>query len=122
MSLGTLYVNHGIRTVAVAALVRHFKLDVKIVDPATCSEFPKMFPLAKFPAFIGPKGVKLTEVIAIAVYCMYYLIVTRIAAFGGFSIPLSQLSVCGHISIMMRSLFILNSYPCLNRSCRDFIL
>lgn len=71
MSQGTLYANTRIRAVIPTALVKHFNLDVKIVDPAQCSEFANIFPLGKVPTFVGPKGVKLTEVIAISVYCMY---------------------------------------------------
>lgn len=71
MSQGTLFADSKIRGVIPTALVKHFKLDVEIVDPASSAAYKKHFPLAKVPAFIGPKGVKLTEVIAISVYCMY---------------------------------------------------
>lgn len=71
MSQGTLYANERVRALIPVALIKHFKLDVKIVDPASCKTYSKLFPLGKVPAFVGPKGVKLTEVIAISVYCMY---------------------------------------------------
>lgn len=74
MSQGTLYANERVRAIIPAALIKHFNLDVKIVDPASCSNYSKFFPLGKVPAFVGPKGVKLTEVIAISVYCMYTLL------------------------------------------------
>lgn len=51
-------------------MVKHFNLDVKIVDPASSDVFKKTFSLGKVPAFVGPKGVKLTEVIAISVYLL----------------------------------------------------
>lgn len=71
MSQGTLYADRRIRTVAVTAIVKHFNLDVKIVAPADDkATFDKYFPVGKVPAFVGPKGLKLTESIAIAIYCM----------------------------------------------------
>ncbi|KAM9939405.1 hypothetical protein OXX80_001115 [Metschnikowia pulcherrima] len=70
MSQGTLFADSKIRGVIPTALVKHFKLDVEIVDPASSAVYKKHFPLAKVPAFIGPKGVKLTEVIAISVYLL----------------------------------------------------
>lgn len=70
MSQGTLYADSRIRSVITSAVVKHFNLDVKVVDPASSAEYKRDFPLAKVPAFVGPKGVKLTEAIAISVYCM----------------------------------------------------
>ncbi|ODV97372.1 hypothetical protein PACTADRAFT_38581 [Pachysolen tannophilus NRRL Y-2460] len=67
MSQGTLFATEQIRCVAAEALIKHLKLDVKISskeDP----EYQSNFPLNKVPAFIGPKGYKLTEVIAILLY------------------------------------------------------
>lgn len=69
MSLGTLYATQQIRSLPAKALVKHFNLDVKISDKDAAYE--KNFPLNKIPAFIGPKGFTLTEVIAICLYCMY---------------------------------------------------
>lgn len=71
MSQGTLFAASQIRGIIPTALVKHYNLDVKVVDQSTSDVFKKTFPLGKVPAFVGPKGVKLTEVIAISVYCMY---------------------------------------------------
>lgn len=72
MSQGTLYANERIRAIFPKALIKHFNLDVKIVDPASDkATFDKYFPTGKVPAFVGPKGLKLTEVLAITLYCMY---------------------------------------------------
>lgn len=73
MSQGTLYADQRIRSVAAAAIVKHFDLDVKIVAPADDkANFDKYFPTGRVPAFVGPKGLKLTESLAIAVYCMFF--------------------------------------------------
>lgn len=71
MSQGTLYASEKIRGLIAKALVKHFGLHVKVVNADESAEFKKIFPLKKVPAFVGPKGVKLTEVIAISIYCMY---------------------------------------------------
>ncbi|KAI3405289.2 hypothetical protein KGF56_001901 [Candida oxycetoniae] len=55
-----------LRSVAPKALVKHFNLDVAFSDKDATYE--KYFPLNKIPAFVGPKGLKLTEVIAICIY------------------------------------------------------
>lgn len=72
MSQGTLYINKSPRNFASKALISHFKLDVKIVDLEQASEFASLFPLKQAPAFLGPKGFKLTEAIAIQYYCMLF--------------------------------------------------
>ncbi|EER33444.1 elongation factor 1-gamma 1 [Candida tropicalis MYA-3404] len=69
MSQGTLFATQQIRSLAPKALIKHFNLDVKVSDKDAVYE--KNFPLNKIPAFVGPKGFKLTEVIAISLYCMY---------------------------------------------------
>lgn len=69
MSIGTLYSDSVTRTKVPDALVKHFGLDVKIVKPDATYE--KNFPLKRLPAFIGNDGFKLTETIAISLYCMY---------------------------------------------------
>ncbi|WPK24909.1 hypothetical protein PUMCH_002208 [Australozyma saopauloensis] len=118
MSQGTLYANSRIRAVIPTALVKHFNLDVKIVDPASSAEYTKFFPLGKVPAFVGPKGVKLTEVIAISVYCMFIFVAIALLYAAIALIP------CHVVfwSKMMRNLFKLYSYPCLNKLCRDSLL
>ncbi|CCD25120.1 translation elongation factor EF1B gamma NDAI_0E03030 [Naumovozyma dairenensis CBS 421] len=69
MSQGTLYANFRIRTVVPRALVKTFNLDVKLVEPEKAQEqFARDFPLKKVPAFVGPKGFKLTESMAINFY------------------------------------------------------
>lgn len=71
MSEGTLYSNFRIRGWVPRALVNALELDVKVVDPFTVEEeFGRDFPLKKVPAFVGPRGFKLTEQMAIN----YYLI------------------------------------------------
>lgn len=74
MSQGTLFANSKTRALIPVALIKHFKLDVEIVDADNSDLFKKTFPLGKVPAFVGPKGLKLTEVIAISIYCMYLLL------------------------------------------------
>lgn len=68
MSQGTLYVSERIRGVIPKAIVKAFKLDIKVAEPD--ATFNKYFPLGKIPAFVGPKGLKLTEIIAISLYRM----------------------------------------------------
>ena len=69
MSQGTLYGNFRIRTWVPQALIKHYGLDVKVIAPEDDEEqFAKQFPLKKVPAFVGPTGFKLTEVIAVLHY------------------------------------------------------
>lgn len=76
MSQGTLYTTEQARGIVPKALIKHFNLDVKIADKEDAS-YKKFFPLNKIPAFVGPKGFKLTEVIAISIYCMYDFFFSR---------------------------------------------
>lgn len=97
MSQGTLFVTPQIRCLPLKALVKHFNLDIVLSnkeDPV----YQKYFPLNKVPAYVGPKGFKLHEVIAIALYCMLLTFELHDERF--FSL--------------------LNSYPCLNKLCREF--
>ncbi|KAI5961016.1 TEF4 [Candida pseudojiufengensis] len=66
MSLGTLYVTQQTRSWVPKGIVKQFNLDVKLSDKD--ETYHNSFPLNKIPAFIGPKGFKLTEVIAISLY------------------------------------------------------
>lgn len=66
MSQGTLYATQQIRSIAPKVIIKQFGLDVKISDKD--GDYEKYFPLGKIPAFIGPKGLKLHEVIAICLY------------------------------------------------------
>ncbi|RLV95008.1 Elongation factor 1-gamma 1 [Spathaspora sp. JA1] len=66
MSQGTLYATQQIRSLTPKVIVKHFNLDVKISDKDDV--YKKNFPLDKIPAFVGPKGFKLHEVIAISLY------------------------------------------------------
>lgn len=76
MSQGKVYADNRIRSVAVAAIVKHFNLDVEVVTPADDkANFDKYFPTGKVPAFVGPKGLKLNEAIAVSIYCMFFLFV-----------------------------------------------
>lgn len=72
MSLGTLIGTQQIRSLPPRALIKHFNLDVKVV--AKEDKLLEKFPLGKIPGFVGPKGFKLQEVIAISIYCMYLLL------------------------------------------------
>lgn len=72
MSQGTLYVMEASpRSSILVDLVKNFKLDIEVSTETKSDAFLKKFPLGKTPAFVGPKGFKLTEVIAISLYCMY---------------------------------------------------
>lgn len=109
MSQGTLYATQQIRSLAPKALIKHFGLDVKITEKD--DTYHKYFPLDKIPAFIGPKGLKLHEVIAICLYCMYF-------TFNQTMIVQYQL-----MSLYDEKFFqLLYSYPCLNRLCRELII
>ncbi|RLV92805.1 Elongation factor 1-gamma 1 [Spathaspora sp. JA1] len=66
MSQGTLYGLTQTRALAPKVIIKHFNLDVKISDKDEV--YHKYFPLNKAPTFIGPKGLKLHEVMAISVY------------------------------------------------------
>lgn len=68
MSQGTLYVNTLPRGILPKALIKALNLDITVADADTSEEFAKYFPLKKVPAFVGPNGAKLTEVIAITYY------------------------------------------------------
>lgn len=65
---GTLYTDTKARGLLPQAIIKHYNLDVKVVAPD--ATFAKTFPLKKQPAFVGPKGLKLTEVIAVVLYRM----------------------------------------------------
>ncbi|KAK6459609.1 translation elongation factor eEF1 gamma [Scheffersomyces xylosifermentans] len=67
MSLGTVFGGQQIRSFPPKALIKHFNLDVKIADTDDAA-FKKNFPLGKVPGFLGPKGFKLHEVIAVSIY------------------------------------------------------
>lgn len=72
MSLGTLYSNEkSPRAYTLVGLIKHFKLEVEIVNAKESAEFAENFPLKKVPAFIDAKGFKLTEFPAIAFYRMF---------------------------------------------------
>lgn len=72
MSQGTLYNSEKYaRGILPVALIKYFNLDVNITNIETSDEFSKLFPLKKIPAYVGPKGYKLTEVIAVVYYCMF---------------------------------------------------
>ncbi|CUS24876.1 LAQU0S21e00452g1_1 [Lachancea quebecensis] len=69
MSQGTLYVNSLARGYLPSALVKYLGLDITIVDTEKDTDsFLKQFPMGKIPAFVGPEGMKLTEVMAVAYY------------------------------------------------------
>ncbi|KAG7701931.1 hypothetical protein KL929_000734 [Ogataea haglerorum] len=94
MSLGTLYAGEATRVLAAKGVVKALDLDVKFGEK-TDEAFQKNFPLGKVPAFIGPRGYKLNEAIAVLYYCEYLRMRTMIDAF------------------MMKYFHQLYSYPCL---------
>lgn len=71
MSQGTLYTGSFARGFLAKGLVQHLGLDVAVVDKSTDAAFASKFPLGKIPAFVGPKGFKLTESIAVYSYRMF---------------------------------------------------
>lgn len=103
MSLGTLFSTEQIRSLPPKALIKHFNLDVKLEKED--ESYKKHFPLGKIPGFIGPKGFKLHEVIAISIYCMYLPIILH---------AIEQLFTWWEIFSY------LYSYPCLNTLCREY--
>lgn len=105
MSQGTLYTTSQVRGVSPKALIKHFKLDIAVEDKEAAA-YKANFPLNKIPAFIGPKGFKLTEAIAINVYRMYLFLLILLAP------PLIGLKW------WKKFLKLLYSYPCLNILCR----
>ncbi|KAF3993070.1 hypothetical protein FT663_00894 [Candidozyma haemuli var. vulneris] len=66
MSQGTLYADQKIRGAVPKAIIKAYNLDVKVAE--LDATFEKLFPLKKVPAFVGPKGLKLTEIIAVSLY------------------------------------------------------
>lgn len=70
MSHGTLFTDGRTRCLAPEALINYLGLDIKTAgkeDPV----YVRDFSLNKTPTFVGPKGFKLTETIAITLYCMF---------------------------------------------------
>lgn len=67
--MSTLYSAPVTRTKVPDGLVKYYGLDVKISTTKDAA-YEKAFPMGKFPAFIGEDGFKLTETIAISIYCM----------------------------------------------------
>ena len=67
MSAGTLYANFRARTLVPKALVKYLGLDITLVTPEDNAEqFARDFPWRKkVPASSSPKGVKLTEHLAV---------------------------------------------------------
>lgn len=68
MSQGTLYSDNRTRCLTPVTLVKYFGLDVVISDKD--AKYTRDFPLNKTPTFVGAKGFKLTEAIAISLYRM----------------------------------------------------
>lgn len=68
MSQGTLFADGRIRGLTPKALIKHFNLDIEVADPSG-KAYERNFPLKKVPAYVGPKGFKLHEVMAISLYC-----------------------------------------------------
>lgn len=72
MSQGTLFAGQSIRGFLARGLIKHYNLDIEVTDKNDA--YNANFPLNKIPAFIGPKGYKLTEVIAIVLYSEYLVV------------------------------------------------
>lgn len=98
MSQGTLFADAKARVFSAEALIKHFKLDVDVSD-RSAKAYKDNFPLNKVPTFLGPKGFKLSEAIAVNIYRMYLMLLR---------------------SNDERKFSKLYSYPCLNTLCREF--
>ena len=70
MSQGTLFISPSPRCQAAVTIINHYKLDIEIVDvkSTVCNDFQEKFILHQVPAFLGPKGLRLTENAAILTY------------------------------------------------------
>ncbi|KAG5354325.1 Elongation factor 1-gamma 1 [Yarrowia sp. C11] len=68
MSIGKLYDAPSCRVTPLKALIKHFKLDVDIVQRD--AQFGKLFPLKKVPAFVAADGTPIHEFIAISYYLL----------------------------------------------------
>jgi elongation factor 1-gamma len=69
MSKGTVFIKSASpRSNWLGALIKTLKIDVEVVDIDKSSEFEKLFPLKKTPAFADAEGYKLTEILAIVEY------------------------------------------------------
>lgn len=71
MSSGTLFGSTETRSVLPIGLVKAFNLDVKVEEKLSAAHKAANFPTQKVPAFAGPHGYKLQEVIAVLYYCKY---------------------------------------------------
>lgn len=109
MSQGTLYVGEYARCFLVQGLIKFYNLDVACVSKD--ATFEKLFPLGKFPAFVGPKGFKLTEVNAVALYRELPISLPP---------PTDNNEPRKRITMMINHFLKLYSYPCLNKSCRGY--
>lgn len=69
MAIGTLYGNAHTRTIVPCGLVKAFGLDIDIVESKTEAHL-KAFPRGLAPAFIGEKGFKISESLAVNYYRM----------------------------------------------------
>ena len=75
MSIGAVVLGPRTRPLPVQWLINHYKLDVTVYDSYEGHpEFEKAFPLKKVPVFIGPKGLKLREALAI---CQYLFLIAE---------------------------------------------
>lgn len=75
MSEGTLFVSPSPRCKPAIIIINHYNLDVEIVDvkSTVCKDFQEKFILHQVPAFLGPRGLKLTETAAILSYLIDFL-------------------------------------------------
>jgi elongation factor 1-gamma len=70
MTLGTLYIlKDRSHPVLCEELVKHFKLDIKVSERDEVAD--ASFPLKRVPTFIGVDGFKLSESIAVNLYCKW---------------------------------------------------
>ena len=63
------------RTTVLLVIAEANKLDIELVHtqpPNTDTEYLKLNPLNRIPTFVGADGFRLTEVLAIAIYCGFY--------------------------------------------------
>lgn len=72
MAIGTLFGNEQTRSILPVGLVKAFGLDIDVADAKTDAHLAA-FSNGLVPAFVGEKGFKISESIAILYYRMFYM-------------------------------------------------
>mgnify|MGYP003366637923 CR=1 FL=1 len=71
MAIGTLFGNGQTRAILPTGLVKAFGLDIEFADSKSEAHLAA-FPEGLVPAFVGEKGFKISESIAVLYYCMFF--------------------------------------------------